>query len=957
MLHNLISQKSKLWLARSDCPVREMVAHIDNQGSLRDAQVEAIKTYLFLKIEGRNKPLWQLFSEGFFLNGEDLSKLNINENARRTFEANSAARALFEFARIKVNGGSALPELEKYILGNVDNIDFESIIKSIFYSVSYTDYLFSLPMGAGKTFLMAAFIYLDLYFAQNEPENKVFAHNFIVLVPSGLKSSIVPSLKTIANFDPTWVLAEPAATDIKRLIKFEVLDQPKSAKKSNKARNPNAQKVNQYQPFEDLIGLVMVTNAEKVILDRLELTDQGLLFEKTDDEKDKAANELRNMIGKIPNLQIHIDEVHHAATDEIKLRQVVNKWNAGGSVNGVLGFSGTPYLSSGEDVPVSEDVRLKFSQITNTVYYYPLTRAIQKFLKKPKVKPITELDPLQIVRRGVEEFYQNYQDKIYGNGTCAKLAIYCGNIERLEEQIYPFLIGDLKIPKEEILKHHKGNPRHKIPKESQLEFASLDTPLSKKRVILLVQIGKEGWDCRSLTGVILSQKGDCPTNMVLQTSCRCLREVDKGEMETAIIWLNEENSKSLQKQLREEQHTSIEEINKLGKAKADETVNRFARLDYLKLPAIDFFQLKVQYNTLVVDTKANPRKKISKIEPSKFHSHAAVTERGLNLNGINSREFLASERGERASFRRWLFDISKGSFCSVSLDQLLELEDVITPIFKEVTSNEGGERRFNDLYDRAQLESLVRLAFHKKRELQTTSEIVPKTARMLIVENLGPVPMVRKLYPTESETKTILDLDNSGKSIEETEAALNEAFRQALDVLAAQGLSFQPSVATELSQAVRNKDRTFHFLPYDFTQSRFELEFLMQGLTLEEVRRRKLELYYNGERHLTDFKIQCYEKENGGWSRVGEYTPDFLLVERKRKKIHRAMIIETKGSGFADQKAFAARRAFMETEFLRMNNDEFGYRRFSYLYLSDADDLTSVNLAKFNDAILDFFTE
>ena len=35
-------------------------------------------------------------------------------------------------------------------------------------------------MGAGKTYLMAAFIYLDLYFANNEPDNPAFAHNFIV---------------------------------------------------------------------------------------------------------------------------------------------------------------------------------------------------------------------------------------------------------------------------------------------------------------------------------------------------------------------------------------------------------------------------------------------------------------------------------------------------------------------------------------------------------------------------------------------------------------------------------------------------------------------------------------------------------------------------------------------------------------------------------------------------------
>ena len=83
-------------------------------------------------------------------------------------------------------------------------------------------------MGSGKTYLMAAFIYLDLYLANNDPANPAFAHNFIIFAPSGLKSSVVPSLKTIQNFDPTWVIPEPAATDIKRKISFEVLDQGKN---------------------------------------------------------------------------------------------------------------------------------------------------------------------------------------------------------------------------------------------------------------------------------------------------------------------------------------------------------------------------------------------------------------------------------------------------------------------------------------------------------------------------------------------------------------------------------------------------------------------------------------------------------------------------------------------------------------------------------------------------------
>src|ERR1035437_7301423 len=246
MLQNIISYKKNQWLNSSDCSIKPLIDYIRSTGGLRNTQIEAIEQYLFLKIKGENKPLWQLFSEGFFINGADLSTVNINQTARDFLAKNIAARALFEFSRMKKNGSTLLPDLEKLIIEKADKLDYESIIKAIFYNVNYADYLFSLPMGAGKTYLMAAFKYLDLYFAQLEPDNKNFAHNFLVLVPSGLKSSIVPSLKTIENFDPTWVLQEPAASNLKKILKFEVLDQPKSAKKSNKARNPNAQKVNQY---------------------------------------------------------------------------------------------------------------------------------------------------------------------------------------------------------------------------------------------------------------------------------------------------------------------------------------------------------------------------------------------------------------------------------------------------------------------------------------------------------------------------------------------------------------------------------------------------------------------------------------------------------------------------------------------------------------------------------------
>lgn len=971
MLNTLISQKVGAWFGREDCPVRQIVDYIETAGHLRDAQVEAIKTYLFLKIEGANRPLWELFRDGFFVQGEDLSRLHISEATRSHFETNPAARSLFEFSRMKVNGGpkTVLPELEKYLLDHAAALDCTQVIRRLFYGVEYPDYLFSLPMGAGKTFLMAAFIYLDLYFAQNDPNNKAFAHNFVLLVPSGLKSSIIPSLKTIDNFDPAWVLPEPAASNVRKLIKFEILDQPKSGSRSNKARNPNAQKISQCQPFEDLMGLVIVTNAEKVVLDKVKFDPQGRLELQTEDEKDRAGNELRNLIGKVPNLQILIDEVHHAATDDIKLRQVVNAWSAGrdggaGNINGVLGFSGTPYLASPEPVPVADGVSIKVPQITNTVFYYPLTRAIQGFLKKPAVHTVSGLQPRQIVRQGVSEFLEKYGAKTYRNGATAKLALYCGSIERLEEDVYPMLLGEMGIAPADILKYHRGNAKYKIAADAESEWKKLDTPLSHKRIVLLVQIGKEGWDCRSLTGVVLSQKGDCPTNMVLQTGCRCLRQMDGGpqapEVETAGIWLNADNAKILEKQLAEEQHTSIEEINKLGQGQAPPTRPRLSRVDHLRLPPVDFYQLRVQYETLMTE-KAAPQASLQALDVAPFRSNASTRTGGLAPGGAEMLRFHEEEWGDFADFSTWLLRVAKGSFNKVSLPALRAFTPELRAVFDAITYPDGDARRFNALYDADAVAAEVRLAFYAKRELTSSSDVIPQEARLLLVEKLTALAADKKnLYPTEADTAQIVAMDAEKQDAFQYAQARRKKMEAVRETMKAQGLN--PADFPNLfdlpdaapTTAVDNKDRSFHFLPYNFDSST-ERNFLEGALEMKSLRERGLELYFNGVGELTEFRVDCYAKRPHGWSKVGKYTPDFLLVERRGARIYRALIIETKGSGFAQSGGFPERKEFMQTEFLRMNNEKFGYARFDYLYLSDKEDLP-LNLRRLHDAAAAFFT-
>lgn len=545
MFYKMIERAKDRWYASSECTVTDLIGYMVKQGQLRDAQIEAIKTYLYLKIACNSHSLKDLFCQGAF-NTLNLDELEVSHGTREYLKQNRAAAALLEYACLTNDAGEQVsPKLEQQIKKAPESIDYIQVFRNVFYGVSYTDYLFSLPMGAGKTYLMAAFIYLDLYFANQEPNNPAFAHIFIVFAPSGLKSSVVPSLKTIQKFDPSWVITEPAASGLKRMISFEVLDQSKTANKSNKVKNPNVQKIANHQPLSELFGLVAVTNAEKVILDRIqERNNQLTFFEDSVDEKDRQANELRNLIGKLPGLSIFIDEVHHAVSDEIKLRAVVNRWAENNTVNSVIGFSGTPYIEKAEKIMVADKLSIATAEITNIVYYYPLIEGVGNFLKRPVVKISNVADSKVIIEAGVREFLDTYKDKTYIGGLTAKLGIYCGTIEKLEEVVYPLvsnIVAEYGMNADVILKFHKGNKQYPQPMDSQMQFDTLDNPISKIKIVLLVQIGKEGWDCRSLTGIILSQEGDCPKNMVLQTSCRCLRQVEKGTPETALIYLNDTN--------------------------------------------------------------------------------------------------------------------------------------------------------------------------------------------------------------------------------------------------------------------------------------------------------------------------------------------------------------------------------------------------------------------------------
>ena len=931
MFYKIIENKRNQWLSSSDCTITSLIDYIVKTGQMRDAQIDAIKTYLFLKIAYQGKPLSTLFKEGAF-NTLDLNALELSQSTRDYLISHPSAAALFEYACMKNDKDEQVSvKLEKAIKKDPDSIDYNKVWNDVFYGVSYTDYLFSLPMGAGKTYLMAAFVYLDLYFALNEPHNQAFAHNFIIFAPSGLKSSVVPSLKTIQNFNPAWIIPEPAATDIKRMISFEVLDQSKTEKKSNKTKNPNVQKIANHQPLAELFGLVAVTNAEKVILDRIqEKNGQITLFEESDDEKDRQANELRNLIGKLPSLSIFIDEVHHAVSDEIKLRAVVSKWTENKTVNSVVGFSGTPYLEKAEKIKITEDLSVGTAEITNIVYYYPLIDGVGNFLKRPVVKIAEIADSSRIIENGVRLFFDTYKDTVYDGGLVAKLGIYCGTIEKLEEVVYPIvssIVAEYGISSDAILKFHKGNKQYPQPTDSQMQFDILDKSISKIRVVLLVQIGKEGWDCTSLTGIILSQEGDCTKNMVLQTSCRCLRQVVKGSPETALIYLNDTNADKLNAQLLQQHRISLKEFSEANNEKT--TIRRYDRTAYLKLPKVDFYQLKINYESLVIE-EADIVGGISKSTDNTVIAADIIRTTDLSMQdlGISVDD---SERGSNpASFNAWLYRIIKGSFGFVTMEQLRPYNEALDAIFEQITYTKDGVRYYSSKYNHSAIEANIRKAFCDKCSFSTREELIPEEANLLNIANFTPSVQTEKpsdYYPDAKTVENIM-LDDKGK------LKIKPEIEIAIKALEESGNAPMAEALRKQNSSHPQKNRSFHYLPYR-TDSNFEQTFLREVLGLDDVAALDLEVYYNGDRAMTEFKIKCYKNSNGKWSYVGIYTPDFLIIKRKDGKIHKAIIVETKGDIYKNDPTFKDKRTFMETEFARKNNEAFGYDRFDYLYLED----------------------
>ena len=99
MFYKMIMDARNRWFASSECPIRDRIEYMEQSGQLRDVQVDAIKTYLYLKIVGGSRPLHTLFSEGIF-NNLDLDTIPLSVSARAWLHTHPDAAALLQYAML-----------------------------------------------------------------------------------------------------------------------------------------------------------------------------------------------------------------------------------------------------------------------------------------------------------------------------------------------------------------------------------------------------------------------------------------------------------------------------------------------------------------------------------------------------------------------------------------------------------------------------------------------------------------------------------------------------------------------------------------------------------------------------------------------------------------------------------------------------------------------------------------
>ena len=497
---------------------------------LRKPQFEALEMYVFIKEFMNNAQVYELFDDW--------------RNKRNRFSEASY------YSNGQLRLGDALTEKQTDVL-------FKQMKK---YRESYPNYIYALTMGLGKTILMGTCIFYEFLLAKKYPKDKRFCHNALVFAPD---KTVLQFLREIMIFDKTKVVPPEYARVLDSNIKFHFLDESGTV----------------LHTIDDSDFNIIISNTQKIIIKkkRKEATPGEVLFGSNssllsavyggDDSEDDAwddstlmDNQRFKKLCRLPQLGVYVDEAHHlfgadlekqirsSGANKTSLRDTINLLAANTSIVACYNYTGTPYV--------------KNQLLPEVVYAYGLRESIWNgYLKDADPIGFENVKSDEFLNATVTKFWQKYGGRIYDNLN-PKLAIYAANVEEAVNEVVPALeeiLTRLEIPTTSILLN-VGDSKY-TKDEDIRNFNNLDVPGSEgneKQFVVLVEKGKEGWNCRSLFGVALYRSPKSKI-FVLQATMRCLRAITDERL-TATVFLSKENYDTLDDELHKNFNMEISDI-------------------------------------------------------------------------------------------------------------------------------------------------------------------------------------------------------------------------------------------------------------------------------------------------------------------------------------------------------------------------------------------------------------
>ena len=782
---------------------------------LRQPQFEALEMYIFLKEYLNNRHVHEIFSDWHAKQNGFQTRSNIGDEQLDAF-------------------------------GDLDTGQYKAVFSYIQkFKRIYPNYIFALPMGTGKTILMATCIFYEFLLANKFPKDLKYCHNTLVFAPD---KTVLQSLKEIQTFDMGLVVPPEDINFLSSHIKFHFLEEAGTSLSTIDQSRFN----------------VIISNTQKIILKKQHTikTASDLLFKSgaptyeaetvydefahlyeddttPENEVDLTLNQRFQKLTRLEQLGIFVDEAHHAfgnklATDmgikksKTSLRLTIdelaaNLKNSGTRVTACYNFTGTPYV--GQRV------------LPEVVYGYGLKEAIDKnFLKKIRLLNYTNPRSEEFVKLVIKHFWKNHGEQRH-EAMLPKLAFFAATIDELQNELRPAVeaaLINLGIPTDRILVNVGDD---KLTSNDDLrEFNNLDTKTSDKQFILLVNKGKEGWNCRSLFGVALYRKPKSKI-FVLQASMRCLRQIGEGQ-QTGHIHLSDENAQILDNELQQNFCLSIEEIQNVATDKDNYEV-------HVNKPPVKITLKRIRKMHQLIEKQ--PQNGLSLHLDQVDTEEYRLTRR--EYEGLQSSQPVHTEDLTQFRERR---NFSLLTLCAEIARYLnrspLEIEEILTNTQEGITEILEHVNEFNELlYD-----EIIPLLFNALYDLQEFERHEPE------------------------EIELVKDPEDGCYTV-----------RAAKDMV----------VQDEISEVQNYKHKSFHLDTYAF-DSKPERTLFWSLLTEGKVKK----VYFTGmlTHGQSDFYIQYIDPESHS---VRRYYPDFLV----QKDNNSWVIVEVKGDNKIDDDVVLAK--------------------------------------------------